>query len=55
MKDNKVKHSANWSDFKQSLDLSQDETAEIDLKVELMGKLLQIRKKIRLVNQSYLS
>lgn len=53
MKDNKVKHSADWSDFKQSLDLSQDEIAEIDLKVELMGKLLQIRKELGLTQAEF--
>ncbi len=38
MNNKNIKHSTNWSDFKDSLDLSEDELAEIDLKVELMGK-----------------
>jgi len=38
------KHSENWSDFKQSLELTKEELSEIDLKVELLGKILAIRK-----------
>ncbi len=36
------KHSNKWTDFKNSLDLSK--LSEIDLKVELLGKILEIRK-----------
>lgn len=38
------KHSEKWSDFKQTLDLSKEELSEIDLKVELLGKILAIRQ-----------
>ena len=38
------KHSEKWSDFKQTLDLSKEELSELDLKVELLGKILAIRK-----------
>jgi len=38
------KHSNKWSDFKESLELSKEELSEIDLKVELLGKILAIRK-----------
>lgn len=38
------KHSNKWSDFKTSLELTQEELTEIDLRVELLGKLLEIRK-----------
>ncbi len=38
------KHSEKWSDFKQSLELTKEELSEIDLKVELLGKILAIRK-----------
>ena len=34
------KHSNKWSDFKTSLELTQEELTEIDLRVELLGKLL---------------
>ena len=44
------KYSSNWSDFKESLDLSKEELAEIDLKIELMGKILQIRKELGLTH-----
>jgi len=38
------KYSNKWSDFKESLELSKEELSEIDLKVELLGKILAIRK-----------
>lgn len=38
------KHSSKWPDFKTSLDLTPEELTEIDFKVELLGKLLEIRK-----------
>ena len=38
------KHSNKWTDFKNSLELTPEELTEIDLKVELLGKLLEIRK-----------
>ncbi len=47
------KHSSNWSDFKESLDLSKEELAEIDLKIELMGKILQIRKELGLTQAEF--
>lgn len=33
-----------WTEFKTSLDLSKEELSEIDLKIELLGKILEIRK-----------
>ena len=42
------KYSADWADFKDSLELSKEELAEIDLKVELMGKIIEIRKELGL-------
>lgn len=53
MNNKKVKHSANWSDFKQELDFSKDELAEIDFKVELMCKILQIRKELGLTQSEF--
>ena len=47
------KYSSNWSDFKESLDLSKEELAEIDLKIELMGKILQIRKELGLTQAEF--
>ena len=38
------KYSNKWSEFKNTLDLSKEELSEIDLKVELLGKILEIRK-----------
>lgn len=53
MNNKNIKHSANWSDFKDSLDLSEDELAEIDLKVELMGKLIHLRKELGLTQAEF--
>ena len=38
------KYSNKWSEFKPTLNLSQEELSEIDLKVELLGKILAIRQ-----------
>ena len=38
------KHSNKWSDFKETLDLTKEEQSQIDLQVELLGKILEIRK-----------
>lgn len=51
MKDKK--YSANWSDFKQTLDLSKEELAQIDFTVELMGKLIEIRKELGLTQAEF--
>lgn len=48
MKNQNKTYSSDWSTFKDSLELSKEEIAEIDLKVELMGKLLKIRKELGL-------
>lgn len=47
------KYSANWSDFKQTLDLSKEELAQIDFTVELMGKLIEIRKELGLTQAEF--
>ncbi len=51
MKDKK--YNANWSDFKQTLDLSKEELAQIDFTVELMGKLIEIRKELGLTQAEF--
>ena len=47
------KHSNKWSDFKESLELSKEELSEIDLKVELLGKILAIRKEKGLTQSEF--
>ena len=47
------KHSADWSTFKDSLELSKEELMEIDLKVELMGKIIEIRKELGLTQSEF--
>ena len=47
------KYSADWADFKDSLELSKEELAEIDLKVELMGKIIEIRKELGLTQSEF--
>ena len=42
------KHDKNWEKFKDSLELSKEELSEIELKVELMGKIIAIRKELGL-------
>ena len=37
-------YSNKWSEFKDTLNLSKEELLETDLKVELLGKILEIRK-----------
>lgn len=37
MKNQNKTYSSDWSTFKDSLELSKEEIAEIDLKIELMG------------------
>lgn len=53
MNNQEKKYSADWSTFKDSLELSKEELAEIDLRVELMGKLLDIRKKLGLTQAEF--
>lgn len=48
MNNKELKHNKNWSDFKNTLDLSKDELTEIDFKVELVGKIIQLRKELGL-------
>lgn len=47
------KYGADWSDFKDSLELSKEELAEIDLKVELMGKIIELRKELGLTQSEF--
>ncbi len=53
MNNQDVKHSAEWSKFKDSLELSKEELAQIDLKVELMGKIIEIRKQLGLTQAEF--
>lgn len=53
MNNQNIKHSADWSTFKESLELTPEELAEIDLKVELMGKLINIRKELGLTQAEF--
>lgn len=53
MKNQNKTYSSDWSTFKDSLELSKEEMTEIDLKVELMGKLLSIRKELGLTQAKF--
>lgn len=53
MKNQNKTYSSDWSTFKDSLELSKEEMTEIDLKVELMGKLLSIRKELGLTQAEF--
>lgn len=53
MKSQDIKHSADWLKFKDSLELSKEELAQIDLKVELMGKIIEIRKQLGLTQAEF--
>ena len=46
MQNQDKKHSSDWSTFKDSLDISKEDLFEIDLRVQLMGKLIEIRKEL---------
>ena len=48
-----VRRSKDWLDFKNSLDLTQEEEYEIALKVELMGKILEIRQQMGLTQAEF--
>ena len=50
---NEKKYDKNWSEFKNTLELSKEETAQIDFKVELMGKILSIRKELGLTQAEF--
>ena len=47
------KYDSDWTAFKETLELSKEEIAEIDLKVELMGKIINIRKKLGLTQSEF--
>ena len=47
------KHSKDWETFKDSLELSKEELAEIELKIELMGKIIAIRKELGLTQAEF--
>ena len=47
------KHDKNWEIFKDSLELSKEELAEIELKIELMGKIIAIRKELGLTQAEF--
>lgn len=47
------KYSNKWSDFKKEIDLSKEELSEISLKVELMGKILEIRQELGLTQKEF--
>lgn len=53
MTENDKKYDKNWSEFKNSLELSKEEIAQIDLKVELMGKIISIRKELGLTQAEF--
>lgn len=53
MKNQNSKYSADWTDFKDSLELSKEELAQIDFKVELMGKIIEIRKELGLTQAEF--
>ncbi len=53
MDNQNMKHSKDWSNFKDSLGLSKEELTEIELKVELMGKLISIRKELGLTQAEF--
>jgi DNA-binding transcriptional regulator YiaG len=53
MENQNSKHNADWSSFKNSLELSKEELAQIDLKVELMGKIVEIRKELGLTQAEF--
>ncbi len=53
MKNTNFRHSKDWEKFKDTLELSREELAEIDLKVELMGKLIAIRKELGLTQSEF--
>ncbi len=47
------KHNKDWETFKDSLELSKEELAEIELKIELMGKIIAIRKELGLTQAEF--
>jgi len=51
--DKKIKHSTDWSTFRDSLEIPEEDMAEIRLKVELMGKILEIRKELGLTQAEF--
>ena len=53
MNNDHKKYSADWASFKDSLELSKEELAEIELKVELMGKIIKIRKELGLTQSEF--
>lgn len=53
MQNQDIKHSSDWSTFKDSLDLSKEDLFEIDLRVQLMGKLIEIRKELGLTQAEF--
>lgn len=49
----KNKHSADWSTFRDTLEIPEEDMVEIQLKVELMGKILEIRKELGLTQAEF--
>lgn len=49
----KITHNKDWEKFKDSLELSKEELAEIELKIELMGKIIAIRKELGLTQAEF--
>ena len=41
----------NWSDYKTTLDLTQDEWDEINLKVEIVGEIIKARESLCITQQ----
>ncbi|MBQ8475469.1 helix-turn-helix transcriptional regulator [bacterium] len=50
---NNKKQPKDWETFKNSLNLSQEELYEIELKIELMGKIIAIRKELGLTQAEF--
>lgn len=50
---NNKKYDSDWSTFKKSLELTKEEKTEIDLKVELIGKIISIRKELGLTQDEF--
>ena len=52
-KEKRIKHSEDWEKFRNSLEIPDADIIEIKLRVELMGKLLEIRKELGLTQAEF--
>jgi len=53
MAETKKRHNKNWEIFKDSLELTKEELAQIELKTELIGKIIAIRKELGLTQTEF--